>query len=358
MSKKKELKRIREKINELDAELLKLINQRSSLAIEAGEAKEDEVIYKPEREANILRNLKKNNPGPLNEEQISNIFKEIISSCRAQEDELDVAFLGPEGTYSDSAVKKNFGSSVNKLATETIKDVFKAVTDSKSDYGIVPIENSTEGPINQTLDCLADFNLKICGEVEMLIHHSLMGLNQAFPTKGFEIHAHEQTLAQCKNWLDSHCPDVIRVSVSSNAQAAKNAKENSGILAIAGSLASEKYGLEILKNNIEDYSDNTTRFIVIGSQEVESTGEDKTSLLVTTKNESGALYNLLKPIQKNGLNLTHITYRPSKIDKWHYSFFFDFEGHKDDRKVRSLLDELSATNSEIKLLGSYPNSVK
>ena len=222
----------------------------------------------------------------------------------------------------------------------------------------MPIENSTEGPINQTLDCLADFNLNICGEVEMLIHHSLMALNQAFPKEGFEIHAHEQTLAQCKNWLDAHCPDVKRVPVSSNAQAAKNAKDNSGILAIAGSLASEKYGLEIIRRNIEDYSENTTRFIVIGFQEVSSTGEDKTSLLVTTKNESGALYNLLKPIQKNGLNLTHITYRPSKINKWHYSFFFDFEGHKDDKKVKSLLDELSATNSEIKLLGSYPNSLK
>ena len=358
MSKKEELKRIREKIDELDTELLNLINQRASLAIEAGETKKKEVIYKPEREADILRKLKKTNSGPLNEQQISNIFKEIISSCRAQEDELDVAFLGPEGTYSESAVKKNFGSSVSKSATETIEEVFKDVAEGKSDYGIVPIENSTEGPINQTLDCLADFNLNICGEVEMLIHHSLMGLNQAFPKEGFEIHAHEQTLAQCKNWLDAHCPDVKRVPVSSNAQAAKNAKDNSGILAIAGSLASEKYGLEILRRNIEDYSDNTTRFIVIGFQEVSSTGEDKTSLLVTTKNESGALYNLLKPIQKNGLNLTHITYGPSKINKWHYSFFFDFEGHKDDKKVKSLLDELSATNSEIKLLGSYPNSVK
>ena len=324
MSKKEELKRIREKIDELDTELLNLINQRASLAIEAGETKKKEVIYKPEREADILRKLKKTNSGPLNEQQISNIFKEIISSCRAQEDELDVAFLGPEGTYSESAVKKNFGSSVSKSATETIEEVFKDVAEGKSDYGIVPIENSTEGPINQTLDCLADFNLNICGEVEMLIHHSLMGLNQAFPKEGFEIHAHEQTLAQCKNWLDAHCPDVKRVPVSSNAQAAKNAKDNSGILAIAGSLASEKYGLEIIRRNIEDYSENTTRFIVIGFQEVSSTGEDKTSLLVTTKNESGALYNLLKPIQKNGLNLTHITYRPSKINKWHYSFLFDF----------------------------------
>jgi len=356
MSKKKELDSIRKKIDELDAELLQMLNQRSSLAIEAGENKKEEVIYKPEREAYILRQLKKINTGPLSDKQIVNIFKEIISSCRAQEKEIDIAFLGPEGTYSDSAVKENFGSSINKTASDTIEEVFKAVSERKSDYGIVPIQNSSEGPINVTLDCLSDFNLNICGEIEMLIHHSLMGLNQALPKKGFEIHAHEQTLAQCKNWLDAYCPDVNRVSVSSNAQAAKNAKKNSEIFAIAGALAAGKYGLEIIKRNIEDYSNNTTRFISIGLQEVASTGKDKTSLLVTTKNESGALYNLLKPIQKNGLNLTHITYRPSKVDKWNYSFFFDFEGHKDDKKVKSLLEELNSTDAEIKLLGSYPKA--
>jgi len=356
MSKKKELDSIRKKIDELDAELLQMLNQRSSLAIEAGENKKEEVIYKPEREAYILRQLKKINTGPLSDKQIVNIFKEIISSCRAQEKEIDIAFLGPEGTYSDSAVKENFGSSINKTATDTIEEVFKAVSERKSDYGIVPIQNSSEGPINVTLDCLSDFNLNICGEIEMLIHHSLMGLNQALPKKGFEIHAHEQTLAQCKNWLDAYCPEVNRVSVSSNAQAAKNAKKNSEIFAIAGALAAGKYGLEIIKRNIEDYSNNTTRFISIGLQEVASTGKDKTSLLVTTKNESGALYNLLKPIQKNGLNLTHITYRPSKVDKWNYSFFFDFEGHKDDKKVKSLLEELNSTDAEIKLLGSYPKA--
>jgi chorismate mutase/prephenate dehydratase len=356
MSKKKELDSIRKKIDELDAELLQMLNQRSSLAIEAGENKKEELIYKPEREAYILRQLKKINTGPLSDKQIVNIFKEIISSCRAQEKEIDIAFLGPEGTYSDSAVKENFGSSINKTATDTIEEVFKAVSERKSDYGIVPIQNSSEGPINVTLDCLSDFNLNICGEIEMLIHHSLMGLNQALPKKGFEIHAHEQTLAQCKNWLDAYCPDVNRVSVSSNAQAAKNAKKNSEIFAIAGALAAGKYGLEIIKRNIEDYSNNTTRFISIGLQEVASTGKDKTSLLVTTKNESGALYNLLKPIQKNGLNLTHITYRPSKVDKWNYSFFFDFEGHKDDKKVKSLLEELNSTDAEIKLLGSYPKA--
>ena len=213
MSKKKELDSIRKKIDELDTELLQMLNQRSSLAIEAGETKKEEVIYKPEREAYILRQLIKINTGPLSDKQIVNIFKEIISGCRAQEKEIDIAFLGPEGTYSDSAVKENFGSSISKTALDTIEEVFKEVSERKSDYGIVPIQNSTEGPINVTLDCLSDCNLNICGEIEMLIHHSLMGLNQALPRKGFEIHAHEQTLAQCKNWLDAHCPEVNRVSV-------------------------------------------------------------------------------------------------------------------------------------------------
>ena len=356
MSEKKELDKIREKIDELDAELLQLLNRRSSLAMEAGKRKKEEVVYRPERESFIFKRLKKINEGPLDDKQIINIFKEIISSCRAREKEMDIAFLGPEGTYSDSAAKKNFGSSINKSPTQSIEEVFEAVKKGKSDYGIVPIENSTEGPINVTLDCLADFDINICGEVEMVIHHSLMGLNKALPKEGFEIHGHEQTLAQCKNWLDSYCPNVKRIAVSSNAQAAINAKKFTDVFAIAGSLAAERYGLDIIKGNIEDYSGNTTRFISIGLQEVKSTGDDKTSLLVTTKNESGALYNLLKPIQKNGLNLTHITYRPSKVDKWNYSFFFDFEGHKDDKKVKNLLKELARTNSEIKILGSYPRA--
>ena len=356
MSEKKELDKIREKIDELDAELLQLLNRRSSLAMEAGKRKKEEVVYRPERESFIFKRLKKINEGPLDDKQIINIFKEIISSCRAREKEMDIAFLGPEGTYSDSAVKENFGSSINKSPTQSIEEVFEAVKKGKSDYGIVPIENSTEGPINVTLDCLADFDINICGEVEMVIHHSLMGLNKALPKEGFEIHGHEQTLAQCKNWLDSYCPNVKRIAVSSNAQAAINAKKFTDVFAIAGSLAAERYGLDIIKGNIEDYSGNTTRFISIGLQEVKSTGDDKTSLLVTTKNESGALYNLLKPIQKNGLNLTHITYRPSKVDKWNYSFFFDFKGHKDDKKVKNLLKELARTNSEIKILGSYPRA--
>ena len=356
MSEKKELTKIRKEIDELDKQLLTLLNSRLVLAQQAGKAKKDEIIYRPEREASIYRSLKLSNTGPLEEQHIVNIFKEIISSCRAKEENLEVAFLGPEGTYSDSALNSTFGSSIKKNSTETIEEVFKEVLEKKSNYGIVPIENSTEGSINITLDCLAFYEINICGEMEMTIHHNLMGLNDALPRNGFEIHAHEQTLAQCKNWLDSYCPDVKRVAVLSNAQAAQAASNKSKILAIAGNLAAEQYGLNIIQNNIEDYPENTTRFITIGLQEVEATGKDKTSLLVTTRNESGALYNVLKPIKKNNLNLTHITYRPSKIDKWNYSFFFDFEGHKEDKRVKSMLEELEAINIDVKVLGSYPKA--
>tara|TARA_B100001013_G_scaffold97581_1_gene54729 strand:+ start:124 stop:1200 length:1077 start_codon:yes stop_codon:yes gene_type:complete len=356
MSENKELEKIREEIDGLDSKLLSLLNRRLRLAKKAGIAKKDKVIYRPEREADIYRKLKKSNKGPLIDEQIVDIFKEIISSCRATEEEIDVAFLGPEGTFSDSAVKMKLGSSVNRNPRGTIQEVFKEVEQKKSHYGIVPIENSTEGPINVTLDCLASSSVKICGEVEMKIHHSLMGLNRALPKDNFEIHAHEQTLAQCKDWLDSYCPNVKKVIVSSNAQAALDASKQKKVLAIAGSLAAEKYGLDIIKECIEDYSGNTTRFITIGLHEVESTGEDKTSLLITTKNEPGALYNALKPFERNNLNLTHITYRPSKTHKWNYSFFFDFEGHKQEKNVRVLLKELGEIEVEVKILGSYPKA--
>ena len=227
---------------------------------------------------------------------------------------------------------------------------------SKIYYIRYPIENSSEGQVNETLDCLSNYNLNICGEIEMVIHHSLMGLNRSLPREGFEIHAHEQTFAQCKHWLDSYCPNVKRVAVASNSQAAKNSKKEPKILAIAGSLAADRYGLEIIKENIEDYSDNTTRFITIGLQDVSVSGKDKTSIIVTTKNESGALYRILKPINDNGINLTHITYRPSRVDKWNYSFFLDLEGHKDEKNVKSLLEQLKQASLEIKVLGSYPKA--
>ena len=272
--------------------------------------------------------------------------------------DLNISFLGPEGSYSDEAVNRKFGGHVNKKSSETIEGVFQRVGDKISDYGIVPIENSSEGTVNITLDCLSSSSLKICGELELKINHNLLGINKEIPKESFEIQAHEQTLAQCRIWLDTHYPNVKRIPVSSNAQAAANAKRSEKIYAIAGVLAAERYDLDILKSNIQDYEENTTRFITIGHDEVEQSGKDKTSIVITTKNTPGALYNVLKPINKEGLNLTHLTYRPSKTDKWNYSFFLDFEGHKNDKNVRTLLDNLDKIGEKLKILGSYPQAVE
>ena len=358
MSKEKELINIKKLLEEIDENILSLLNKRLEYSKNISKIKgEKEFVYRPETEAKIFNKLQSLNKGPLKKNQVNSIFREIMASCRTNQKSIQVSFLGPEGTFSEAAAKENFGNEMNTQPTESIEDVFRAVSKGKDSYGIVPVENSTEGSVNITLDCLSSFDLKICGEIEMSIHHSLMGSNRALPRDNFEIHAHEQTLAQCRKWLDAYCPKVKRVSVSSNAVAAKNAASKANILAIAGSLAAEKYGLEIIRSNIEDYSNNTTRFIILGHQEGKISGKDKTSLIITTKNEPGALYNVLKPINKNNLNLTHLAYRPSKNDKWNYSFFLDLDRHLEDKKMVKLLKELRNIQVNIKILGSYPRAI-
>ena len=357
MSKEKDLNSIRDNIDSLDERILSLLNERANLAIEAGQAKEESIKYKPAREATIFNKLKKINKGPLSNNQIISIYNEIISACRSTESDLRVAYLGPEGTYSQSALQNKFGSSVDTKPEPTIRSVFEEVKEGLCDFGIVPIENSTEGSVNLTLDCLMDFDLTICGEIEMRIEHNLIGYNKPMPKEGIEIHAHEQSLAQCKDWLSSYCPEAKLVPVSSNSQAAMNASSNDGVLAIGGKEAAEKYNLDILDSNIEDSSSNTTRFIVIGKSNSSQTSNDKTSIVVTTKNEEGALYAVLLPFNELSLNLSHLTYRPSKKDKWHYSFFLDFEGHKDQEDVQQLFKQLDILNAEVKILGSFPKAI-
>ena len=357
MRKEKDLNSVRDKIDSLDERILSLLNERADLAIKAGEAKEESIKYKPAREATILNKLKETNKGPLSNNQIISIYNEIISACRSTESDLKVAYLGPEGTYSESALRNKFGSSVDTKTEPSIKLVFEEVKKGLCDFGIVPIENSSEGSVNLTLDCLMDFDLTICGEIELRIEHNLIGYNKPMPKEGIEIHAHEQSLAQCKDWLSSYCPQAKLVPVSSNSQAAINASENEGVLAIGGIEAAQKYDLDVLDNNIEDSSSNTTRFIVIGKSQSTKTGNDKTSIVVTTKNEEGALYSVLLPFNELSLNLTHITYRPSKKDKWQYSFFLDFEGHEDEGDVQKLFQQLNNLNAEVKILGSFPKAI-
>ena len=357
MPKGDDLLKIRDEIDSIDDQILALINDRAKLAMKAGDAKDSSNKYKPARESSILNRLTELNEGPLKGNQIRNIFNEIISSCRSTESTFTISFLGPEGTFSETALEGQFGKSVEKIPEETIRSVFKSVVNKTSDFGIVPIENSIEGSVNLTLDCLSEFDLKICGEIEMEIHHNLLGHNMALPRDGFEIHAHEQTLGQCREWLESYCPGVQLVSVSSNAQAALDVTEDNKIIAIAGELAAEKYGLDILSKNIEDYSNNTTRFLTIGNIDSSETSLDKTSIMATTKNEEGALYSLLEPFNRLSINLSHLTYRPSKINKWQYSFFIDFDGHKEDKLVQDLLNDLLDKEIEVKILGSYPKAI-
>lgn len=357
MSKSDDLLKIRDEIDSIDNQILSLINDRAKLAMQAGNAKEGSNKYKPARESSILNRLSEMNAGPLHGDQIRNVFKEIISSCRSTESSFTISFLGPEGTFSETALEGQFGKSVEKISEESIRSVFESIANKTADFGIVPIENSTEGSVNLTLDCLSEFDLKICGEIEMEIHHNLLGHNNALPKDGFQIHAHEQTLGQCREWLESYCPGVPLVSVSSNAQAAMDVTEDNKIIAIAGELAAEKYGLEILSKNIEDYSNNTTRFLTIGHIDSNQSSLDKTSIMATTKNEEGALYSLLEPFNRMNINLSHLTYRPSKINKWQYSFFIDFDGHKEDSLVQDLLNDLTKKEIAIKILGSYPKAI-
>ena len=357
MSKEKDLNSVRDKIDSLDERILSLLNKRADLAIKAGKAKEESIKYKPAREATILNKLKQINKGPLSNNQIISIYNEIISACRSTESNLKVAYLGPEGTYSESALQNKFGSSVETAPEPSIKSVFEEVKKGLCDFGIVPIENSSEGSVNLTLDCLMDFDLTICGEIEMRIQHNLIGYNKPMPKEGIEIHAHEQSLAQCKEWLSSYCPQAKLVPVTSNSQAAINASKTTGVLAIGGKETALKYDLDVLDSNIEDSSSNTTRFIVIGKSQSSKTGSDKTSIVVTTKNEKGALYSVLLPFNELCLNLTHITYRPSKKDNWNYSFFLDFEGHEDEDDVQKLFKQLNNLNAEVKVLGSFPKAI-
>lgn len=273
---------------------------------------------------------------------------------------MEIAFLGPAGTYTQAAALKHFGHSVNIEPLPSIDEVFREVEAGTASYGVVPVENSTEGMVNSTLDSFMDSPLQICGEVELRIHHHLLVKAPLAQDEIVTIYSHEQSLAQCRQWLNMHLPNAERVGVSSNAEAARRVAEaESGacIAAIAGDLAAELYGLQKLAEKIEDRPDNTTRFLIIGREPIPGSGQDKTSIIVSSRNKPGALYHLLEPFQRNDLSLTRIETRPSRSGNWGYVFFMDFEGHREDEKVRSVLAELDAEAVELKILGSYPVAV-
>lgn len=358
------LDELRQKIDQLDTELLQLVNQRASLAQQVAHVKmsalakgEKPVFYRPEREAQVLRRIKERNKGPLGDETVAWLFRELMSACLALEEPMRIAFLGPEGTYTHAATLKHFGHAVNLAPQTTIDEVFREVEAGAAHYGIVPVENSTEGMVNTTLDSFMQSNLRICGEVALRIHHHLLIGKATKPGSITRIYSHQQSLAQCRKWLDSHYPNVERIAVSSNAEAARRLRDEWHAAAIAGDMASELYGLEKLASNIEDSPHNTTRFLIVGQDPVAASGDDKTSILVSTRNKPGALHDLLAPFHRENISLTRIETRPSREGTWAYVFFIDFEGHETDPAVARVLKEIELETVYVKRLGSYPKAV-
>ena len=358
-----ELRPLRGQIDKIDQEIQKLINERAKCAMDVAKVKiehegvENAIFYRPEREAQVLRKVMDRNEGPLGDEDMAKLFREIMSCCLALENPMKVAYLGPAGTFTHSAAIKHFGHSVKPVALSTIDEVFREVEAGAANYGVVPVENSTEGMVNHTLDTFMQSSLKIIGEVELRIHHHLLLSDVSKPGSITRIYSHQQSLAQCRKWLDSHYPGVERVAVSSNSEAAKRIKDEWHAAAIAGDMAAELYDLQKLEQNIEDNPDNTTRFLIIGSDYVPPSGTDKTSIIVSTRNKPGALYSLLRPFHEKGISLTRIETRPAKHATWSYVFFIDFEGHLEDPTVKEVLTVLEEDTDEFTVLGSYPVAV-
>ncbi len=360
MSEAQELEQLRQSIDAIDQQIHELINQRAQCAQSVAEVKqkyaapgESVVFYRPEREAQVLRKVMARNQGPLSDESVARLFREIMSQCLALEEPVKVAYLGPEGTFTQQAAIKHFGHAVVCQSQMSIADVFRDVESGCVQYGVVPVENSTEGVVTHTLDGFFESNLHICGEVTLRIHHHFMARGDAAITRIF---SHAQSLGQCRLWLDQHYPGVERVAVSSNAEAARLASETPGAAAIAGEVAADLYQLEIRHAKIEDRPDNTTRFLIVGQQETLPSGDDKTSVMVSSRNQPGALYLLLEPFRQSGISLTRIETRPSRSGTWNYVFFIDFEGHRDDADIAPLLEQLQGLAADFKWLGSYPQA--
>ena len=360
MAKKHTLESLRKKIDEIDSLLIKTISERARCAQHVAEVKEDQgdkAYYRPEREAQVLRRVMEKNEGPLNNEDLARLFRQIMSACLALEQPVKVAYLGPEGTFTQEAALKHFGDSAVSIPQSAIDEVFREVLSGSCDYGVVPVENSTEGVISHTLDSFMDSSLKICGEVELRIHQHFMVGENTDRKNISRVYSHAQSLAQCRQWLNSNFPAIERVAVSSNAEAAKRVQGEWNSAAIAGDMACELYSLEKLHEKIEDNPDNSTRFLIIGREEVPKSGKDRTSVVVSVRNKPGALHDLLEPFQRHNVDMTRLESRPSRNSNWTYVFFIDFEGHIEDQSVSNVLDELNSQVVELKVLGSYPCAV-
>jgi chorismate mutase/prephenate dehydratase len=355
-----DLTAVRDEIDSLDEQIQALISERARLAFRVRESKVDsrEAVdfYRPEREAQVLRAVLERNQGPLSDQEMLRLFREIMSACLAQQEPLKVAYLGPEGTFTQQAVHRHFGHSVHALSMPAIDSVFEQVQSGDADFGVVPVENSTQGIVSHTLDMFLLSDLKICGEIELRVHQNLLTLAKSLDQIE-RVYSHEQSLSQCKGWLRAHLPGAELIAVGSNSEAARRVRNAPEAAAIAGRSAAEVYGLPVLFSDIEDHPDNTTRFLVIGREIFAPSGNDKTTLLLSGHEGPGLLHSLLEPFQVHGLNMTRIESRPSRLGKWAYVFFVDVEGHAEEPALAAALADLEKVSKLSRVLGSYPRAV-
>ena len=352
-----ELGKLREGIDRIDNEVLRLLSERARLAQRVGEIKHGN-IYRPEREAQVLRRIAETNPGPLPEAAVRTIFREVMSACLALEQPLRIAYFGPAGTFTESAAKKHFGSAPSFTPYLTIDDAFRAVESGQVDYGVVPIENSTEGSVGRTLDLLLTSPLMICGEVNLRIHQNLMTRADSLANVK-KLYSHAQSLAQCHEWLNRNLPSIARVPVASNAEAARMAAQDPEACAIAGEAAARLYELNVVAANIEDDPNNTTRFVILSSHDSGVSGRDKTSFVCSAQNKPGAVHDLLTPLKQHGVSMSRFESRPARGfggSRWEYVFFVDIEGHRSEPRVAAALDDMRGCVGFLKELGSYPKA--
>ncbi len=357
-----DLQQVRKRIDELDRQLQHLISERARLALKVGQAKGKLTnavdYYRPDREAQVLRLVSENNQGPLSNEEMLRLFREIMSACLAQQEPLKIAYLGPEGTFTQQAVNRHFGHSVHTIALAGIEDVFHHVQAEEADFGVVPVENSTQGVVSHTLDLFYDSELKICGEIALRVHQNLLtharSLNQIE-----RIYSHQQSLSQCRHWIRANLPNADCIAVSSNAEAARRSRNAPDAAAIASRTAGRIYDLPVLFSRIEDQQDNTTRFLVLGRDLFPASGKDKTSLMMATRGGDGPgdLYSLLEPLNNESVNMTRIESRPSKESTWGYVFFVDVLGHAAEEPLKTVLNKLDSTHRVVRVLGSYPQAM-
>ena len=353
------LAKLRDKIDGLDIQIQELISQRVAVAHEVAKVKLDAggdvSFYRPEREAQVLRRVKERNQGPLTDDEMARMMREIMSVSLAAEKPMTIAYLGPAGTYTQSAAAKSFGHAARTMDVKTIADVFRVVEESRAHFGVVPVENSSEGMISVTLDCFLNSNLKVCGEVNLPISHQLLSRAEGL-SKIKKVAAHSQALGQCRSWLDRYLPDIETKPMLSNAEAAILATKDETVAAIASDMAGQLYDLKAIASGIEDEKDNTTRFLIIGQQNYAPSGDDKTSIVISAPNKAGSLFSLIQPFSKHGIDMTRIESRPSRKNNWDYVFFIDMIGHQEEPRLKTAIDQVKQEAAYFKLLGSYPRA--